>query len=340
MMRSGWRKMTRGERCPVCEKPDNCSLSLDGDAVFCRRVSMGGIAGRGGWVHKLRDDAPVTTRPRAAAVRPSAPVVERASVEQLDAVYSAMLRECLTLSDTRKAGLLRRGLTASEIARNLYRDTPDAAASERIADHLRGSLSGVPGFYLRGGGSDYQMRSVPAGVFIPYRDPLGRISGLQFRPDETRAGFGKYVWLSTNPEPDARGAVRFPGGCSSGAPLHFARCEMMRDAAEVTLSEGALKSDVASQFLNAPVIAGAGATLFGRDFGSRLASQFPKLKTVAVAFDSDFRVNQSVRAALETLLRDLSAAHFRVRVRTWPEEWKGIDDYLLALSLREVRRAA
>jgi hypothetical protein len=71
---------------------------------------------------------------------------------------------------------------------------------------------------------------------------------------------------------------------------------------------------------------------FGQDFAENLKAKFPKLKTCLIAFDSDWRVKPQVKAALEKLMRGLSGAGFRVKVRTWPPQHKGIDDYLLALS--------
>lgn len=58
MAREGWRRVSRREPCPVCEKPDNCTVSTDGVWCWCGRVSEGSIRENGGgqWLHKLRDD--------------------------------------------------------------------------------------------------------------------------------------------------------------------------------------------------------------------------------------------------------------------------------------------
>jgi hypothetical protein len=105
----------------------------------------------------------------------------------------------------------------------------------------------------------------------------------------------------------------------------------------VLLTEGALKADVASYLLDAPVIAAAGVHNFGQDFAANLRVKFPNLRTTFIAFDSDFRVKPQVKAALEKLMRDLAGVGFKVRVRTWPPEFKGLDDYLLALASSQTK---
>jgi hypothetical protein len=106
------------------------------------------------------------------------------------------------------------------------------------------------------------------------------------------------------------------------------------------LTEGALKADIASYILDAPVIAAAGVSCFGADFPADLKAKFPSLRTILIAFDSDWRVKPQVKSALEKLMRGLSGAGFRVKVRTWPPQHKGIDDYLLAFSQSNVKGVA
>jgi Domain of unknown function (DUF3854) len=59
-----------------------------------------------------------------------------------------------------------------------------------------------------------------------------------------------------------------------------------------------------------------------------------------VAFDKDLHTNPAVFAALNRLTAQLEAIGLRVRVRTWPGESKGYDDYLLSqIRAREVTAA-
>jgi len=151
-----------------------------------------------------------------------------------------------------------------------------------------------------------------------------RVVGCQIRRDDVADGQPKYIWFSSN---------NYPHGTSSGSPVHFARPHLLHDATEVVITEGALKADIASYLLDAPVIAAAGVNNFPADFPADLKAKFPSLRTILIAFDSDWRVKPQVKAALEKMMRNLSGVGFRVKVRTWPPHMgKGIDDYLLARS--------
>lgn len=53
-----WIRVTREMPCPVCGKPDNCTVSSDGTMVWCGRVSDGSLSqNKGGqYLHRIRDD--------------------------------------------------------------------------------------------------------------------------------------------------------------------------------------------------------------------------------------------------------------------------------------------
>ena len=52
-----WLPVSHERPCPICEKPDNCSVSRDGGAVWCGRVEQGSIRQNSGgqWLHRLRE---------------------------------------------------------------------------------------------------------------------------------------------------------------------------------------------------------------------------------------------------------------------------------------------
>ena len=58
MASDGWNRVSRQNPCPICGKPDNCTVSTDGGAVWCGRVMKGSIRENGGgqFLHILRDD--------------------------------------------------------------------------------------------------------------------------------------------------------------------------------------------------------------------------------------------------------------------------------------------
>jgi hypothetical protein len=124
-------------------------------------------------------------------------------------------------------------------------------------------------------------------------------------------------------------------GASSGAPLHFARVDLLTDAEEVIITEGALKADVAAFLSQSPVIAVAGVSNFGSNFAARIRATFPKLRRAILAYDRDFIENPPVYQALVRLSAQLERARFQVRMRTWPPPAKGYDDFLLSQIKRQ-----
>ena len=56
-MNSNWHNVSRREPCPVCHKPDWCTISNDGAMCVCRRVESDRPARSGvGWIHRLGED--------------------------------------------------------------------------------------------------------------------------------------------------------------------------------------------------------------------------------------------------------------------------------------------
>jgi hypothetical protein len=333
-------RVSRRQRCPVCDHANWCSVSADGVLAFCMRVSAGSVktASNGAYIHRLIDDysppqKQYTQRPQPT---PTIEVTPRASDERITAVYADLLRVHLVLSEPHRRHLRERGLNDLAIGVNAYASAPSPEYARSVARALARDhdLEGVPGFYRDAG--EWQMSLVKIGeaIIIPVRNSRGRIIALMYRRMDVRPGdaFGKYLWFSSGEDKDGRPRE---GGAASGAPCHFANVHLLREAREVTLAEGILKAQVAAHLLNQPVIGNA-PSCFGADFAENLKAEFPRLRTVYVAFDMDFTRNEQVHAAMERLTEQLERARFDVRVRTWSPEWKGIDDYLLAVSQQEV----
>jgi hypothetical protein len=275
----------------------------------------------GGYLH-IFDDAPLIRLPRPPVPKPCTDA-PRASVEQLSVVYESFLNH-LVLANTHRQNLLARGfLDAAIIERGLYRSTPPQTFAKFVTRALAKDfdLRGIPGFYRVG--AEWRAVDTGAGFYVPVRDEYGRIRGLQIRRDE---GTPKYLWLSSANRTD---------GCSSRAPVHFAAAHLSKDADTVTLTEGALKADIISHLTRSPVIAAAGVSNFGADFAETLRAKFPAIRRATLAFDADVWTNQHVYGALERIARQLEAARFHVTVRTWPQEFKGFDDFLVAELGRE-----
>lgn len=65
---STWIRVSRSEPCPICDRPDYCTRTTDGQAVKCMRVESDKPApgALGGWIHQLSD--PLPPHPPAKAV--------------------------------------------------------------------------------------------------------------------------------------------------------------------------------------------------------------------------------------------------------------------------------
>lgn len=66
MAQTDWVRVSHQHPCPICEKPDNCSVSRDGGAVWCGREANGSIRQNDGgqWLHILREREESSARQR------------------------------------------------------------------------------------------------------------------------------------------------------------------------------------------------------------------------------------------------------------------------------------
>jgi uncharacterized protein DUF3854 len=267
-----------------------------------------------GWVHRL-----IASKLPVPVIAP--PVVARrelAPVDHRDLVYRALLN-ALILTPEHAENLIRRGLSEEAITANLYASVPTeqraVEVSEGIAKDL--NLTGVPGFYHWRG--RWTFKTQDAGFLVPVRDSRGRITGCQVRRD---SGEPRYKWFST-------------GAVSGGAPIHFSHPVVVGRHPHVFITEGPLKADVISELGGVCVVGvpGVGTAKFPASsperFGSDLRDALPDVKSVRLAFDSDYRTNAAVRAAILRFADRLESAGWRVGVVDWdPSAGKGLDDVL------------
>ena len=100
MPQDHWIRVTRETPCPVCAKPDNCSVSQDGQTVWCGRVSEGAIRENNGgqYLHRLTSPLalpPVQFRPPRAATNSSTPVRDVTQLAVQWATHAGLQRERL-----------------------------------------------------------------------------------------------------------------------------------------------------------------------------------------------------------------------------------------------------
>lgn len=302
-------KVNRRNPCPICGKPDWCLVSPDGKAAICARIQSEKPTGNAGWLH-IRDGE---YKPAPIATKPQQKQAKKADTARINAVYSALLSE-LNLSDTHKQKLTERGLSDADIERYGYKTLPSDRRLElpAILQKHELKLAGVPGFYL----NDNRAVNLagPAGILIPIRNFQGEIYGMQVRADDTSKG--KYRWISSK---------NYLYGVSSGAPIHVTG--PLEPAAEVWITEGALKADIATLKLQKTILAVAGV---GNWAG--IIPVINKLKPcrVIAAFDMDKNNNQAVRLHLDRMTAYFLRRYIRVFEADWQADYKGIDDILTA----------
>ncbi|MFL6333814.1 MAG: DUF3854 domain-containing protein [Pyrinomonadaceae bacterium] len=258
---------------------------------------------------------------RPKAVAPTVKQTEKAPVEHIEGIYAILLCGYLTLKDEHRRQLRARGLTDGEIIRLNFKSTPHPMAGDCIVQALADyGLEGVPGFYFER--DRWRLAEQRPGFFIPIKSAEGRLVGLQVRRADVSDGRGKYVWFSSNGK---------HLGVSSGAPVHYANWHLLADgASQVLVTEGALKANVIACLSGLPVIGVAGVSNFGADFATKLKANFPAVREVVIAYDRDLMEKPQVYDALLRLSAQLERERFRVKVRTWPTQYKGLDDYLAA----------
>lgn len=309
-------------RCPVCGSDSWCQLSRDGETVLCKHVSSGRTrTNRDGiefFVHHLHGRTP-----RAFVALPT-PTAELANIEQRDGVYRAFL-SMLSLLDVHHSALLRRGLRSEHIASGMYRSLPLEGRARIVRALLEraGALEGIPGFHLaeQDGRSWWTCSGAP-GLIVPARDLEGRIAALKLRRDEASEG-PRYLYFSSakHDGPSAENALHFPAFASRA------------NGAAVRITEGELKSDVATALSSIATLSVPGVGSWRKALPALDAL---KPSRVLVAFDSDARSNPHVARAQLDLVRAVRDLGFAVELERWPGEHKGIDDFLAARARAEV----
>ena len=261
---------------------------------------------------------PLTPMP-AITETPVAP--QRASETVIDQTLRTLL-EMLTLAQPHKEQLLRRGLTEEQITRYMYRSTP-AFGYRRIVSNMLEmgcTLEGVPGFYKTKDGA-WTLNCNPkyTGFFVPVVSVNGLVQGCQIRLDKPFSD-AKYIWFSSTGK---------NCGTPSGSPVH---CVGDPCAADVYVTEGALKATIAHCLSGKTFVAVAGAGQFnalGQTFDTLLALG---TKRISEAYDMDKFKNENVQKGAVQMMDLARRKGFIVRSLHWDPTFKGVDDYYLAKS--------
>jgi hypothetical protein len=293
-------------------------VTQDGGLALCRFKLSENQAQDGRYIHVLTPNQQKVFNPVPLPASKKEVLTERADSDRLHTAYSTLLSRLELTPSHGEELLIRRGLSDTAIANNLYASVPDFAEGNRMARDLAEfiDLRGVPGFYRQE--ESWRLNTKFKGFYVPYRDEQGRIVGLQIRRDGDADP--KYVWLSS---------TGLPEGTQATSCVHFVKLDLAHNG-QVFITEGALKADRISDFLQSSVVALAGVTGCNPEtFTARLLRAVPGLRSIVVAFDIDWQEKPEVKRALERLIKALRATCLPVNVRTWePAFGKGLDDVL------------
>jgi hypothetical protein len=288
-------------------------IARDGKAAICARIESPRRSGDAGWLHNL--EKPLPPVPDI----PPRPSMVRAAPEVLNTVYSAFLT-LSNLSAAHRDNLKGRGLTDIDINQLGYKSMPGSSRWSIVNQLLRMGyrLAGVPGFYF-----DKQWRlNGASGILIPARDEKYCIKGFQIRRDKADDK-PKYVWLSSCTD-----TWKPKGGSSPGSPLHIATPfgYQYKQGDDIWITEGILKADIASRYLNCMVLAVPGVGILSPAI-TFLQNLPDKPARVVLAFDMDKEKNDQVHLHLSRLTERLLRLGIKIGEADWDSSTKGIDDF-------------
>lgn len=282
---------------------------------------------------------PGRAEPTGAQTLEEVPQSQRASDQEIHQTYS-LLFEMLSLTDTHRRHLRspKRGLTDGQIDMLGYKSTPPAFLCRTLTERLiaKGcTVQGVPGFYqLEDGCWSIKFHKRTAGILIPAKGIDGLIHGAQIYldvplrdkndpPEKTGA---KYIWLSSSTK---------NMGVTSGSPVHFVGNPFART---VYVTEGLLKADIAHLLMDRSFVAIAGANNV-----SRLNLLFALLaqngtELIVEAHDMDKYSNEAICKGASKIYLMAQEHGMECRRLTWNPNYKGVDDWQLALRRKEMQK--
>ena len=265
---------------------------------------------------------------------PPLPNSEMADINVIHQTLS-LLFEMLTLSETHRNNLRARGLTDEQIDRFGFKSTPPTYLCLSYTERLKKqgcTVQGVPGFYINDDGKwTVKFHKRTSGILIPIRGIDGLIRGAQIRLDvpikdeneDSNKEGTKYLWFSSSNK---------YMGTTSGSPVHFVGDPFAR---VVYVTEGALKGYIAHCLMNRSFACIAGANNPGQldPLLSILAHNGTQM--IVEAHDMDKYRNEMIEKGASKIYLMASKYKMASRRLTWNPNYKGIDDWQLALRMKE-----
>jgi len=261
---------------------------------------------------------------------------ERASRQEIHQTLSLLLAMLpLQLAHRNHLRSPKRGLSDEQIDRIGFKSTPPPFLCRSITERLMKQgckVEGVPGFYLDDSGRwTMNFYRKNAGILIPAVGYDGMIHGLQIlldvplkqKDDPPDKAGAKYIWFSSSSK---------NMGVTSGSPVHFIGDPSAR---VVYVIEGLLKADISHCLTNRTFAAIAGA-----NNTSQLDTLFALLaqngtEEIIEAHDMDKYSNQMTSNGASKIYLMARKNGMACRRLTWNPNYKGFDDWQLALREKE-----
>ncbi len=334
--------------CPICgDRRGKMNLNLSKNVWRCNYCGEGGgMLALYGKVHGLSNSdayreicdalhtgssGPDYVPPRKNEAYEEVVQSDKASVQTIHQTLSALL-SMLSLTEAHREHLRsQRGLSEEQIAQFGFKSTPPPRLCRPITERLiqQGyTVAGVPGFYVDDSGHwTVKFYQRTAGIIIPLFGADGLLHGLQIRLD--------HPLKDKDDPPEKSGAKYLPlsssnkkQGTTSGSPIHFIGSPFAR---VVYVTEGALKADIAHALTGRTFVA-----IIGANNTAGLDEVFSFLRRngteeIIEAADMDKYSNNMVNKGT-TKIYQLAVRHgLSCRRLTWNPNYKGIDDWQLAL---------
>ena len=268
----------------------------------------------------------------SSSERKTVPQSNKASPAEIHQTLSLLLAQ-LTLRPAHREHLRspKRGLSDEQIDALGVKSTPPHFLCRSITERLikQGcKVQGVPGFYRDDGGHwTMAFCQKTAGILIPAIGFDGMLQGFQIKldiplknkDDPPEKPGAKYIWFSSSSK---------KGGTGSGSPVHLVGNPSAR---VVYVIEGLLKADISYCLTGRTFAAIAGA-----NNTSPLDAMFALLaqsgtEEIIEAHDMDKYSNKMTMAGASKIYLMAQKHGMNCRRLTWNPNYKGFDDWQLAL---------
>lgn len=333
-------------RCNYCDEHGGmldlyaqCNKTTKSDAYWeiCDALQCGkALTGYGAESEQVRPSLPLENITAAGMMQEEVPQSQRASAQEVHQTLS-LLFGMLSLSQAHRTHLRspKRGLTDEQIDELGFKSTPPPFLCRTLTERLikQGcTVQGVPGFYLDNSGRwTVKFYSRISGILIPAVGIDGLLCGAQIlldvpikdKDDPPDKAGTKYIWFSSSTK---------NMGVTSGSPVHFVGNPFART---IYVTEGLLKADIAHTIMNRSfaAIAGAGNVQQLDPLFAILSQNGTEL--IVEAHDMDKFNNKMTSKGASKIYLMARKYGMNCRRLTWNPNYKGIDDWQLALRKEE-----